>query len=83
MKGPAYNKIDGVVFRRLTEITGPKSVFNSSEMLDKYSRDETIGLSFPPEAVVLPTTLKEVQDIFRLANIENIPITPRGLGTGL
>ncbi|MCJ7578962.1 MAG: FAD-binding protein, partial [Candidatus Aminicenantes bacterium] len=47
------------------------------------SRDETIGLSFPPEAVVLPTTLKEVQDIFRLANIENIPITPRGLGTGL
>ncbi len=83
MKGPIYNKIDGAVYRRLTEILGPKAVFNSEEMLDKYSRDETIGLSHPPEAVVLPATVIEVKEIFRLANIENIPVTPRGLGTGL
>jgi len=83
MKAPDFNKIDGAVFRRLTEISGPKSVFNSEEMIDKYSKDETIGLSYPPEAVILPSTLKEVQDIFHLANIENIPVTPRGLGTGL
>ena len=71
------------MYRRLTEITGPKAVFNSAEMLDKYSKDETIGLSFLPEAVVLPATVKEIQEIFRLASIESIPVTPRGLGTGL
>lgn len=83
MTGPAYNKIDSAVYRRLTEISGPKSVFNTEEMLDKYSRDETIGLSHPPEAVILPSSLKEIKEIFRLANIESIPVTPRGLGTGL
>jgi len=83
MNGPAFNKIDSAVYRRLTEISGPKAVFNSEEMLDKYSKDETIGLSFPPEAVVLPAALKEIKEIFRLAASENIPITPRGLGTGL
>ena len=83
MKGPDFNKIDSAVYRRLTEISGPKAVFNSEEMLDKYSKDETIGLSHTPEAVVLPATLKEIKEIFRLANIENIPVTPRGLGTGL
>lgn len=83
MKGMAYNKIDSAVYRRLTEISGPKAVFNSEEMLDKYSRDETIGLSHSPEAVVLPSALKEIKEIFCLANIENIPVTPRGLGTGL
>ncbi len=83
MTRPVYNKIDGAVYRRLTEISGPKAVFNCEEMIDKYSRDETIGLSFPPEAVVLPATVKEIQDVFHLAVSESIPITPRGLGTGL
>lgn len=83
MKEPAYNKIDSAVYRRLTEISGLKAVFNTEEMLDKYSRDETIGLSHPPEAVILPSSLKEIKEILRLANIESIPVTPRGLGTGL
>ncbi len=83
MKEPAYNKIDSAVYRRLTEISGSNAVFNTEEMLDKYSRDETIGLSHSPEAVILPSSLKEIKEIFRLANIESIPVTPRGLGTGL
>ena len=52
-------------------------------MLDKYSRDETIGLSYNPEVVILPATQKEIKEIFLLANSEQIPVTPRGLGTGL
>jgi glycolate oxidase len=83
MKGLSFNKVDSSVFRRLSEISGPKAVFNSEEMHEKYSRDETIGLSYRPEAVVLPASQKEIKDILLLANRENIPITPRGLGTGL
>jgi glycolate oxidase len=83
MKGPSFNKVNNSVFRRLSEISGPKAVFNSEEMRDKYSRDETIGLSYRPEAVVLPASQKEIKEILLLANSENIPVTPRGLGTGL
>jgi glycolate oxidase len=83
MKKPGYNRVDEAIIRRLRDISGAKAVMNSEEMRDKYSRDETIGLSHRPEVVVLPATQKEIKDILHLANMENIPITPRGLGTGL
>ncbi len=78
-----YQQVNGTILRRLIEISGPKAVFNDEETRDKYSRDETIGLSHRPEVVVMPATSKEITDILRLANSEKIPLTPRGLGTGL
>ncbi len=67
----------------MTDISGSKAVLTDEEALDKYSRDETIGLSHRPEVVVKPATPREIVDIARLANSENVPLTPRGLGTGL
>ena len=78
-----YRPVTGAILRRLTEISGPKAVFTDEETRDKYSRDETIGLSHQPEVVVKPANSNEIMDILRLANSENIPTTPRGLGTGL
>ncbi len=69
--------------RRLTEISGPKAVSTDEETREKYARDETIGLSHRPEAVVKPATSNEIVEIIHLANLEKIPVTPRGLGTGL
>jgi glycolate oxidase len=83
MKDRVYNKVDGALYRRLTEIVGTKWVFDSAEMREKYSRDETIGISFPPEAVVLPASQEQIVEILHLGSCENIPVTPRGLGTGL
>lgn len=37
---------------------------------------------FPPEAVVFPLTAKEVQSVVLLCNANQIPLTPRGRGTG-
>ncbi|MCX7185319.1 MAG: FAD-binding protein [Nitrosospira sp.] len=37
---------------------------------------------FPPEAVTFPLTAGEVLSIVALCNIHNIPLTPRGRGTG-
>ena len=48
-----------------------------------YSHDETIGLSHRPEVVVKTTSLEEIGEVLRLANLENVPVTPRGKGTGL
>ena len=79
----SYSKVDAGILRRLVEISGPKAVFSDEETRDKYSRDETIGLSHLPEVVVMPATADEIVDVVRLANSEKIPLTPRGLGTGL
>ncbi len=78
-----YRPVDESIVRRLTEILGPGAVFTDQETLTTYSKDETIGLSHPPEVVVKPTTSKEILEIMRLANLENISLTPRGKGTGL
>jgi len=78
-----YREVDGPILKRLEEISGPKSVFSDPETLNIYSHDETLGLSYPPEAVVKVTTSEEIQEILRLATLENIPVTPRGKGTGL
>ncbi|NIO04950.1 MAG: FAD-binding protein [Proteobacteria bacterium] len=78
-----YQKITESILRRLVEISGPKAVFTDEENLEKYSRDETIGLSHRPDIVVKPATSNEITEIMHLANRENLPITPRGLGTGL
>jgi glycolate oxidase len=78
-----YRPVDEPVVRRLTDIAGPKAVFSDEDTLAIYSRDETIGLSHRPEIVVKPGTPEEILEIMRLANLENIPLTPRGKGTGL
>lgn len=78
-----YRSVDGSIIRKLTEIVGPKAVFSDEETLTIYSKDETIGISHKPEVVVKPETPKEIKEIMRLSYLENIPLTPRGKGTGL
>lgn len=55
----------------------------TSEMLEKYSRDETEDLSFLPELVVLPISTEEVAQVMRYCNEHNITVTPAGARTGL
>jgi glycolate oxidase len=78
-----YRSVDQSIIRHLTGIAGPKAVFSDEDTLDIYSKDETIGLAHRPEVVVKPSTPKEILEIVRLANLENVPLTPRGKGTGL
>ncbi len=67
----------------LKEITGADNVFYDTESLEAYSHDETEDLSFPPQVVVKPDSTEQVSAILKLASAENIPVTPRGAGTGL
>ncbi len=78
-----YREVNGPILRHLEEISGPKAVFSDPETLGIYSHDETLGLSYPPEVVVKVTGSREIQEIIHLANLENVPVTPRGKGTGL
>jgi len=78
-----YRPVDEFAIGRLIEIAGPKAVYSDEGTLTIYSKDETIGISHRPEIVVKPATSKEILEIMRFANTENIPLTPRGKGTGL
>ena len=78
-----YNKIDENILDELRKICGDENVISDDYYLDVYSRDYTEDFSFKPEVVLKPGTTKEISDIIKLANRENIPVYPRGGGTGL
>lgn len=70
------------VQRRLREIVGgAEYVLVDDERVEPYSQD-ALKEKFPPEAVVLPRTAREISDILRLANEERFPVTARGGGVG-
>ena len=76
-------KINPKIINCLISISGENNIFTDAENIDKYSRDETEDLSFPPEVVVKPGTSKEISEILKLANKNLIPVYTRGGGTGL
>ncbi|MFA5403832.1 MAG: FAD-linked oxidase C-terminal domain-containing protein [Ignavibacteria bacterium] len=78
-----YKKIDSLILQKLRGVVGDDFVFTDSESIDKFSKDETEDLSFPPEVVVKPTSAEEISKILILANENLIPVYPRGGGTGL
>jgi len=78
-----FTKIDDRHLRALREILGPDGVRRDEAALERYGRDETENLHFPPEVVALPRTPEEVSRVMALAHREHLPVTPRGAGTGL
>lgn len=68
--------------RALGEAVGPKNVLWRPEDLAVYEFDGTIEKS-APHAVVFPGNAEEVSRAIRVCNRFEIPITPRGAGTGL
>ena len=47
-----------------------------------YGHDETMDLHSDPDLVVRPRSTAEVAEVLRVAEAENVPVTPRGGGTG-
>jgi len=81
-----YSQLTPELVDELRKIVGTKYVlFDDVEKMEPYSHDEVVGkkLSHMPDAVVKPRTAEEIAAIMRLANRENIPVTPRGAGSGL
>ncbi len=78
-----YASITSEILQSLNEICGAEYVFTDAEQLQNYSHDETEDLKFLPAVVVKPTSVNQIAEIMRIANAEQIPVTPRGAGTGL
>jgi glycolate oxidase len=81
-----YNKVTPPIIKELQSIVGNRNIIHrDSEELEKYSHDEIPDRHYAcmPDVVVKPITAEEISKILRLANRENIPVTPRGAGSGL
>lgn len=78
-----YSKVNSRILDLLFKITGKEFVSTDAETLEKFSRDETEDLSFPPEVVVKPASTLQISEILKLANEHLIPVYTRGGGTGL
>ncbi|MYI86955.1 MAG: FAD-binding oxidoreductase, partial [Dehalococcoidia bacterium] len=65
----------------MREVVGGEHVLHKPEDLLVYELDGTIDRSLP-EAVVFPANTAEVQGIVRACNALDVPVTPRGAGTG-
>lgn len=76
----AVNKSDLNLFR---SIIGSDQVLVDADSRQRYGRDETENLVFPPEVVLKPATTDEISAIMRHCDQRCIPVTPRGAGTGL
>jgi len=79
----SFNTVDKITIQNLVDIVGEEYVFFDKAAFEKYGRDETEDLVFYPEVVVLPRTPEEIGAILKICNHQNIPLTPRGAGTGL
>jgi len=78
-----YNIITPRIIETLIKIVGEEYVLFDKESLEEYAHDETEDLKYFPEVVVKPKTPKQISEILKLSNLELVPVTPRGAGTGL
>ncbi|HWR43810.1 FAD-binding oxidoreductase [Sporomusa sp.] len=78
-----YKKIDEKDIDFLVSLCGIKRVFVGKDVPEIYSRDELSMVRSYPEVVVEVLTTEEVSQVMKYAYDNNIPVTPRGQGTGL
>ncbi|MHC4985928.1 MAG: FAD-binding oxidoreductase [Planctomycetota bacterium] len=81
-----YSPVTKDVAARLREIVGEKYVvFGDAEALEPFSHDEVPDHRYRhmPETLVRPSSADEIAAVMKLANEANVPVTPRGAGSGL
>lgn len=70
------------IMNRFRAIVGAEFVVQGAGMED-YGRDKTEDYFFAPDVVIKPGSTEEISQLLVLCSQHNIPVTPRGAGTGL
>src|SRR5262245_30802952 len=71
------------VAERMSAIVGSSHCISDPSVLRTYECDGLTSFRTRPGLVVLPRSTEEVARVVRLAREANLPIVPRGSGTGL
>jgi glycolate oxidase len=74
--------IDPKILRKLRQVVGTEWASNAPEDLICYAFDATFEEK-TPDVVVSPETTEQVSRILQIAHREEIPVVPRGMGSGL
>ena len=72
-----------LIVSQLKKFTNEENVLSENEEIKPYETDGLAAYKQTPLAVVLPENTKEVSEILKFCNEENIKVIPRGAGTGL
>jgi glycolate oxidase len=75
MRGPA-------LARALVALLGPEKVLYDQDDLLLYEYDGAVDVA-RPDAVVIPSSTDDVATLARFCHAHDVPIVPRGAGTGL
>lgn len=78
-----YKEVDGRDIVYLKSVLGEDRVLTGEEISEDFSHDELGGISKMPEVLVEVLTTEEVSKVVKYAYQNNIPVIPRGSGTGL
>lgn len=80
----SYKKFDTADLKAIEEIiTDPERILYGENINEEYSHDELSGTNSYPDVVVKAVSADEISKIMAYAYKKNIPVTPRGAGTGL
>lgn len=71
------------VLDQFRQIVGDAHMLLDEERKEDYGHDKTEDYFFAPDVVLKPGTTQEVSQILKICTQHEIPITPRGAGTGL
>ncbi len=82
MNYKAFEEQDYQAIRRIIS-DDDERVLYKERINEEYSHDELGGTECYPDIVILATSTEEVSNIMKYAYDNNIPVTPRGSGTGL
>jgi len=75
--------MDARILAELRAIVDGRGLVSSPEELHTYECDGLVNFRVLPRAVLLPTSVEQVQSIVRICHRERIPFVARGSGTGL
>lgn len=78
-----FAEVSTDLVNRFEAIVGKEFVVIDEEKRAHYSHDETEDFAFLPDVVLKPGSAEQISTIMKLCNEFNIPVTPRGGGTGL
>ncbi len=79
-----YKKLDNEDLKYIIDLVKDADrVLYGENINEEYSHDELSDTTSYPDVVVKVTSTEEVSEIMKYAYENNIPVTPRGSGTGL
>ena len=80
----SYKKFDTADLKAIEGIIkDPERILYGENINEEYSHDELSGTNSYPDVVVKAVSADEISKIMAYAYEKNIPVTPRGAGTGL